>query len=126
MRSGHDAGAVDQDVPRPAGGDEPPRERVDRPRVEQIHRLDPDAVDAGQGLGGPLVVAGRNDDGRARAAQCPDGLHSDAGVATGDDGDLAGQVDAVDDFGGRGRCAETGADRSLGRGAGGVGHCGLL
>jgi hypothetical protein len=45
QRRRHHAGAVDEDVQRPAGGDEPLRERVDRLGVEQVHRCDLDAFD---------------------------------------------------------------------------------
>ena len=42
-----------------------------------------------------------------------DGFEADAGVAAGDDGDLAGEVMACGDFGGGGFCGVAGGERFL-------------
>ena len=56
---------------------------------------------------------GRHDDVRAGAGERAGRLEAEPRVAAGDDGQLAGQVDAGDDLGGGGGGAEAGSDRVL-------------
>ena len=105
----HHAGVVDQDVQRAVpGGDE----RGDRGLVGEVEAADADgpAVDR---RGGALARGGvAHGEGHlgAGAGQRAGGLDADAGRAAGDDRALAGQVDALDDLGGRGVEAERGGD----------------
>jgi hypothetical protein len=127
LRKYHDPGIVDQNVQRasPVVG-----ERGHRFQVRHVHPGDVDGIvaglDAQVGCDLPSCVGtpDREGDLGAGGRQCAGGLHPDAGGSAGDDGAPAGEVDAVDHFGGGRVAVERAVEKGshgtfLGRDAGG-------
>ena len=83
--------------------------------VAEVELVDLDTVDAGQRLGRDVGPPGRHDDVRAGPGERAGRLQPDAGVAAGDDGETAGEVDAGDHLGRGGLGAEAGPDGMLRR-----------
>jgi hypothetical protein len=76
------------------GGEEAVGEGADAVEVGEVEFADLHVVDAGERFLGGGAAAGGDDDVGAGAGEGAGGLEADAGVAAGDDRELAGQVDA--------------------------------
>src|SRR5262249_48614105 len=113
LRGRHDCGVVDHDVDRPPGREEPVRERLHAFEVAQIHLLDLDPRNPTQRLTRSLRPTGRYDDVRAGLRQRLGRLQTEPGISTGDDGQLAGEVDAGQDVVSGAVVPETRADLVL-------------
>lgn len=113
LGAGHDARAVDDDVDGASGGEEPLGEGPHALQVTEVQLVRLDAVDALQGLAGGLRAPRRDHHVGARAGQCPGRLQTDARIAAGDDRELAGEVDPLQDLVGGALGAETRTDLVL-------------
>ncbi|MDR6643646.1 hypothetical protein J2X57_002879 [Luteibacter sp. 1214] len=121
--TGHDAGAVDEDMQRFASCDEASGESVDGRRIGQVHGFDDD-VQAVQCLSCLGEVPCGDDNAGAGGTEGPAGLGAYAGVAAGDDGGLAGEVDAGQHVVGGGGGGKSSSHGAL-RGRHGMGSCGV-
>ncbi len=108
QRRGHDAGVVDQQVERALGMAR--RERVDRRRGREVHRLDHDVRELAECPARLREVARRDDDLRPRGGEHARGLEADAGVAAGHDRELAVEPAVADHLARRGGRAEAGGE----------------
>jgi hypothetical protein len=95
----HDARAIYQNMQWLAGSQVPLGEGIDCRRIEQIHRFDLN-INPGQRRR-PLGIARRDDDSRTGRSQLTRSFPAKARITAGNDGGLAGKVDALDDLGGR-------------------------
>ena len=112
--AGHDAGIVDQEVQRPAGPGIVIGKAAHAGEVGKVHRRDLDLTgDAGERFGCEFRTPRGYGDARPGRGEGADGFQPDAGIAAGDDGILALEVDALDDFLGRALGMKAGADRFL-------------
>ena len=114
LRTGHDAGIVDQQVEVAVAVADLPGEPAHRGQIRQIHRRHGHiAVDARQALLRLVRRADRHDDrgplGRKRAHR----LQPDAAIAAGDDGGLARKVDVGEHLVGRALGVKAGLGRHL-------------
>src|SRR5262245_41365768 len=98
LRGGHDRRAADHDVDAAPAVQEPVGEGPYAAEIAEVESVDLGPVDAGQRLGRGIRPSGWNHDVRTGTGQCADGLDADPGVAAGDDRELAGQVDALENL----------------------------
>jgi hypothetical protein len=108
----HYARAIDQNMHRLAGRQEPLGEGVNRQRIEQIHRFDLN-INPGQRRRRPMDIARWDNDSRTRRPQLTRSLPAKAGITARNDCGLTREVDAPDDLGGGRGGIEAGTYRNL-------------
>ncbi|MBB5937720.1 hypothetical protein FHS42_004804 [Streptomyces zagrosensis] len=106
LRTGHDRGVVDEEVDGAARSQRALGERPHAVQVSEVELIDLDAIDAGESLLGGGPPPRRDDHPGAGVGERARRLQPEPGVAAGDHGVGAGQVDAVQDV----TCGASGAE----------------